>query len=240
MSNDRPIGKVVDREVPVGRAFKRESIQGKTVSLVPLSVEEHGNALYASFRESDPEGRLWTYMAYGPFENLGIFQDWLRCQAASADPLFYTIVPGDTGTPSGMASFMRMDVSNGVAEIGNIWFAPGLQRSRAASEAIFLMMRHVLDTQGCRRLEWKCNNLNAASRRAAERFGFAFEGVFRNHMVIKGRNRDTAWYAITEEEWPPLRKAFEDWLEDGNFDSSGEQRRSLSDMTAEAHRSYCA
>jgi len=130
-----------------------------------------------------------------------------------------------------MASFMRMDSANGVAEIGNIWFAPSLQRTRAATEAIYLLMRHVLETQNCRRLEWKCNALNAPSRRAAERFGFSFEGIFLNHMVVKGRNRDTAWFAIIVENWPPIRDAFETWLTDGNFDEGGIQKQSLGALT---------
>jgi RimJ/RimL family protein N-acetyltransferase len=130
---------------------------------------------------------------------------------------------------------MRMDGANGVAEIGNIWFARCLQRTRAATEAIFLTMRHVLDAQSCRRLEWKCNALNAPSRRAAERFGFRFEGIFRNHMIVKGRNRDTAWFAIIEEDWPPIRDAFEAWLADENFDDGGIQKQSLGTLTKAAH-----
>ena len=133
-----------------------------------------------------------------------------------------------------MASFMRMDSANAVAEIGNIWFAPSLQRTRVATEAIYLLMRHVLETQNCRRLEWKCNALNAPSRRAAERFGFSFEGIFLNHMVVKGRNRDTAWFAIIEENWPPIRDAFETWLDNDNFDVDGFQKQSLRALIEDA------
>ncbi len=239
MTDDLPIGVPVER-VPVARPFERQVLQGRTVSLVPVSAEEHGQPLFDSFCDSDAQDRLWTYMGYGPFADISEFGEWLTNQEASSDPLYYTIVPGKPGQPSGMASFMRMDVANGVAEIGNIWFAPSLQKTRAATEAIFLMMRHVLETQACRRLEWKCNALNAASRRAADRYGFAFEGVFRNHMVVKNRNRDTAWYAIIGEEWPPLRAAIEAWLDDANFDSEGLQKHSLGALTSAVRRSYCA
>lgn len=224
---------------PVGRPFTRVELRGRAVSLVPLDAVAHGEALFASFHDSDADGRIWTYMGSGPFATLGEFREWLGPLQESGDPLFYTIVPVDTGVPAGMGSFMRMDVDNGVAEIGHIWFAPSLQKTRAATEAIFLMMRHVLDTQNCRRLEWKCNALNAASRRAALRYGFAFEGIFRNHMVIKGRNRDTAWYAVVAEEWPPIRKAFETWLDDANFDETGMQRTSLGALTNAAREASC-
>lgn len=239
MTDDLPIGVPVNR-VAVARPFERVVLKGRTVSLVPVSAGEHGRPLHDSFCDSDPEGRLWTYMGYGPFADFSAFRDWLVVQEASDDPLFYAIIPDETGQPSGMASFMRMDTENGVAEIGNIWFAPALQKTRAATEAIFLMMCHVLETQGCRRLEWKCNALNAASCRAAERYGFAFEGVFRNHMVVKGRNRDTAWYAIVAEEWPSLRAAIETWLDDANFEPGGVQKQSLGALTGEVRRSYCA
>lgn len=231
MTDELPIGAPVDR-VPVGRDFERVRLEGRFVSLVPVRASEHAAALYESFCNSDPQGRLWAYMGYGPFAALSEFQEWLETQETSTDPLFYALLPHDTGTAAGMASFLRMNVHDGVAEIGNIWFAPSLQRSRASSEAIFLMMRHVLDTQRCRRLEWKCNALSAPSRRAALRYGFMFEGIFRNHMVVKGRNRDTAWYAITGEEWPPLRSAIETWLDDENFDRDGIQKQSLSALTA--------
>jgi RimJ/RimL family protein N-acetyltransferase len=235
MNQALPIGDRVE-PVPAGRPFERQPLQGRSVSLVPLRADEQAAALYASFRDSDPEGRLWTYMGYGPFSGLPEFRGWLDEQQASDDPLFYAIVPARTGEPAGMASFMRMDLRNGVAEIGNIWLSPGLQKSRASSEAIFLMMRHVLETQGCRRLEWKCNALNAASRRAADRYGFTFEGIFRNHLIVKGRNRDTAWYSIIDTEWPRLRTAFESWLDDGNFGPDGTQITSLATLTAAARR----
>lgn len=235
MKQELPIGAPVERS-PSGRPFEREVLRGRSVSLLPVRAEEHAAPLYESFRDSDPEGRLWTYMGYGPFADLPAFRGWLDKQEAGDDPLFYTIVPAQSGKPSGMASFMRMDVGNGVAEIGNIWFAPRLQKSRASSEAIFLMMRHVLEMQGCRRLEWKCNALNAGSRRAADRYGFTFEGIFRNHLIVKGRNRDTAWYSVIDTEWPALSKAFESWLDDTNFEPDGAQKIGLSALTGALRR----
>ncbi len=226
MSNIWPVGEPVERS-PVAKTFKRENIEGRKVTLFPLNVNAHGAILYGSFATSDPEDRLWTYMSQGPFVDETEFRKWMDPLEKSTDPLFFTLVPASSNRPEGMASFMRMDVANGVAEIGNIWLAPSLQRTRAATEAIFLMMRHVLDTQCCRRLEWKCNALNVPSRRAAERYGFSFEGIFRNHMVVKGRNRDTAWFAIIEEEWLPIRAVFEAWLANENFDEQGGQKQSL-------------
>jgi len=233
MSNEWAVGELVERS-PVASAFGREVIKGNAISLFPLDASAHGADLYASFATSDPEDRLWTYMSQGPFADETAFRTWLNPQEQSTDPLFFTLVPGSSNKPEGMASFLRMDRANAVAEIGNIWFAPSLQRTRAASEAIFLMMRHVLETRSCRRLEWKCNALNGPSRRAAERFGFNFEGIFFNHMVVKGRNRDTAWYAIIEEDWPRIRTAFETWLGDGNFDEDGVQKQTLGTLTKAA------
>lgn len=233
MSNDWPVGDPVERSRVAG-AFERKTLRGKSVTLFPLDAGTHGQDLYASFAVTDPENRLWTYMSSGPFADEAAFLNWLDPLEHSADPLFYTIVPASSDKPEGMASFMRMDAANRVAEIGNIWFAPSLQRTRAATEVIFLMMRHVLETQSSRRLEWKCNALNAPSRRAAERFGFSFEGIFLNHMIVKGRNRDTAWFAIIEEDWPSISAAFETWLADDNFDEHGHQKQKLGALTKAA------
>jgi RimJ/RimL family protein N-acetyltransferase len=145
--------------------------------------------------------------------------------ARSEDPLFFTVVKDER--PAGMASYLRITPEHGAIEIGHIWFGSTLKRTPAATEAIYLLARHVFDDLGYRRLEWKCNALNAPSRRAADRFGFTFEGVFRKQQVVKGRNRDTAWYAIVDDDWPPIRAAFEAWLAPGNFDASGRQRRAL-------------
>ena len=146
---------------------------------------------------------------------------------AARDPWFYAFVRRDTGKAVGMGSFMRNDAANGVIEIGHIWMSPELQQTREATEAIYLMMRHCFDDLGVRRLEWKCDSLNAPSRKAADRFGFTFEGIFRQHYIIKGRNRDTAWFSMLDTEWPKAKKAFESWLKDDNFDAGGQQKAKL-------------
>jgi RimJ/RimL family protein N-acetyltransferase len=148
--------------------------------------------------------------------------------------VYFTLERPADGRPLGLASYLRIEPAFGTIEIGHIWFGPSLQRTTAATEAIYLLARHAFDDLGYRRLEWKCNALNAASRRAAERFGFTFEGVFRQHQVVKGRNRDTAWYAITDGEWPPIRAGFEAWLDPGNFHPDGTQRRPLGELITRA------
>jgi RimJ/RimL family protein N-acetyltransferase len=172
-------------------------------------------------------------MAYGPFESQAVFTEWIEGRAASKDPVFYAVIDLAAGSACGMASFMRIEPEHRVIEIGHIWFAPMLQRTRQATEAIYLLARHAFDDLGYRRLEWKCNALNTASRRAAERFGFTFEGIFRQHMIVKGANRDTAWFSIIDGEWPLRRAAFEAWLSPSNFDPSGRQRRSLSQIRSD-------
>jgi RimJ/RimL family protein N-acetyltransferase len=206
------------------RLPQRVPLEGVTVVLEPVDPRRHASALYSS-SEHAPE--LWTHLAYGPFASQGEFTKWLEDRAATEDPLFYAVVDRSAGAARGMASFLRTDPQNGVIEIGHIWFSPELQRTRQATEAIFLLARYAFDDLGYRRLEWKCDSLNGPSRRAAERFGFVYEGVFRQHMVVKGRNRDTAWFSIIDGEWPAVRTAFEAWLAPENFDSKGGQRRSL-------------
>jgi RimJ/RimL family protein N-acetyltransferase len=154
----------------------------------------------------------------------------LAAAERSEDPLFFSLAPLPDGSPLGVAAYLRIVPEFGVIEIGHIWFGSSLQRTTAATEAIYLLARRVFDELGYRRLEWKCDALNAASRRAAQRFGFTFEGVFRKHMVVKGRTRDSAWYAIVDDEWPRVRAAFESWLEPQNFDAAGRQRRGLAEL----------
>jgi RimJ/RimL family protein N-acetyltransferase len=205
---------------------KREALNGKTVYLEPLDPLRHGDDLFAETAGADSS---WDYLAYGPFAGRDEFVHWLEQRAPLDDPLTFAIIDGASGTARGLASFMRIDPANGVIEIGHIWLSPRLQRTRQATEAIYLMSRHAFEL-GNRRLEWKCDALNIASRRAAERFGFVFEGVFRKHMVIKNRNRDTAWYSIVDSEWPSRRAAFETWLSPDNFDPAGAQKRALADL----------
>jgi RimJ/RimL family protein N-acetyltransferase len=209
------------------RRPERAPLEGETVRLEPVDPGRHAGDLFAA---SGGAPALWDYLAYGPFPNQHVFTEWLKERAASDDPLFYAVVDRDSGTARGMASLMRIDPQNGVIETGHIWFAPVLQRTRQATEAIYLLARHSFDDLGYRRFEWKCDSLNQASRRAAQRFGFVFEGVFRQHMVIKDRNRDTAWFSILDGEWPVVRAAFEAWLAPENFDEEGRQRRSLAEV----------
>jgi RimJ/RimL family protein N-acetyltransferase len=210
-----------------GRRPDGGPLKGRYVDVEHVDVERHGTDLWESFQTGDPEGRIWTYLGYGPFAERPAFLAWLKERQASSDPLFYAIVPHHTGKASGMASFMRMTPEHGVIEIGHIWLSPGLQRTREATEALYLMMQHALTSLNCRRLEWKCDALNQPSRNAAERLGFTFEGVFRQHMIVKGRNRDTAWYAILDKNWPAIDAAFQRWLAADNFDSAGRQRQAL-------------
>jgi RimJ/RimL family protein N-acetyltransferase len=223
---ERPVGVIVD-PLPPGLSPDLRPLFGRWVRLEAVTASKHARELYDSFATSDPLGHVWTYMAYGPFEDFPAFQLWLSEREASRDPWFYAFIRKDTGKACGMGAFMRLDAKNGVIEIGHIWLSPGLQKTREATESIYLLMRHGFDELGVRRLEWKCDALNAPSRRAASRFGFTFEGVFRQHMIVKGRNRDTAWYSIIDKDWPPLRKAFQEWLKDANFDAKGRQKRAL-------------
>src|SRR3989475_5935358 len=204
----------------------RAPLMGKSVLLEPLDVAQHGEELFASTAGADS---TWDYLPYGPFAGESGFMAWLEQRAPMDDPLTFTLIDRAAGAARGLASFMRIVPEHGVIEIGHIWLSPTMQRTRQATEAIYLMSRYAFEL-GNRRLEWKCNAENAASRRAAERYGFVFEGIFRQHRVIKGRNRDTAWYSITDGEWPMRRAAFEGWLSANNFDSSGRQRRSLADL----------
>ncbi len=201
-------------------------MEGATVRLEPLAPGVHASDLYSVSR-NDPD--IWTYMPYGPFDTEGEMRGWLEACAASPDPLFFAIVDADSGRAVGMLSYLRITPEHGVIEIGHIWFSSRLRRTPAATEAIFLVQRFSFDDLGYRRLEWKCNAQNAASRRAAERFGFAYEGTFLQHMIIKGRNRDSAWFSILDHEWPVIRGATEAWLSPANFDAEGGQRTSLAE-----------
>jgi RimJ/RimL family protein N-acetyltransferase len=216
-----PIGEALDwHPVPAPR---KRVLEGAYVRLEPVDVERHAADLFALSQGHDA---IWTYLGYGPFADLASFRSWLAGCAQQSDPHFVAIVDEATGRASGMASFLRISPADGVIEIGHIWIAPAIQRTRQATEAIFLLMREAFEL-GYRRLEWKCNALNAPSRRAALRFGFTFEGIFRQHMIVKGRNRDTAWFAMMDHEWPAIRAAFERWLAPTNFDPTGRERAKL-------------
>jgi RimJ/RimL family protein N-acetyltransferase len=197
--------------------------------LEPLQPRVHAADLYRAYIQ-DHEHRVWTYLPYGPFDTFEDYRSWLEADCSGEDPLFHVVIDLKTSQASGVASYLNIKPAVGVIEVGHINFAPQLQRTPAASEAMFLMMRRAFDELGYRRYEWKCDALNAASRRAAERLGFRFEGIFRQATIYKGRNRDTAWYAIIDPQWPALKKAFEGWLEAANFDAQGRQRRRLADF----------
>ncbi|MBW4047175.1 MAG: GNAT family N-acetyltransferase [Proteobacteria bacterium] len=203
-------------------------LRGKRARLEALRPG-HCAALYRAFA-ADVAGRMWAYLPYGPFESARAYQAWVEGQCGGADPLFFAIVESSSGQPCGVAAYLRIDARNGCIEIGHLAFAPSLQRTVAATEALFLLLDHAFGL-GYRRVEWKCNALNAASRRAAQRLGFSFEGLFRQAAVVKGRNRDTAWYAVLDREWPTLRSAHLRWLAAENFDATGRQRLALADLT---------
>lgn len=198
-------------------------ITGRTVTLERLDPDRHAAAIFAATRG---DAEIWDYMGYGPFADAQTYTDWQRSVAAKPDPCFYAFVPHAAGTAQGLGAFMRIEPAHGAIEIGHIAMAPVMQRSTAASEAIMVMVGWAFDA-GYRRVEWKCDALNAPSRRAAERFGFSFEGVFRQHMIVKGRSRDTAWFAITSADWPAIRARWQAWLAPGNFDADGRQIRAL-------------
>jgi RimJ/RimL family protein N-acetyltransferase len=207
-----------------------EPLRGDRVLLRRFDPAADSEPLYAASHLPTGDPAIWTYLPDGPYESAEHLQEMLSWAEDAEDRAYYAIEPLADGRPLGQASYLRIEPAFGTIEIGHIWFAPELQRTAAATEAIYLLARHAFDDLGYRRLEWKCNALNARSRRAATRFGFRHEGVFRNHQVVKGRNRDTAWLAITDDDWPAVRAAFESWLAPDNFDSQGIQKTSLSQL----------
>lgn len=198
--------------------------------LQPLSADRHAADLFEAQMGHDA---LWTWMPYGPFLSRSEHRAWMARAEASTDPVFLAILDPRTGRAAGHASFLRIDTANGVIEIGHILLTPSLQRGRIASAALMAMIGWAMD-HGYRRVEWKCNAQNAPSRRAALRLGFTYEGTFRNHMIVKGENRDSAWFSITDGDWLALAPAHAAWLDDANFDAEGRQRQSLSGLTDRA------
>jgi len=227
----QPIGDPVPAWTPPPRPA-RDAMSGAYCRLEPLDAARHAADLFEANRR-DADGRMWTYLAYGPFDTLDAYRSWVERMAASDDPLFFAVVDTASGRAAGVASYLRIDPPNGAIEVGHIAYSPALQRTRASTEAMYLMMRRAF-TLGYRRYEWKCDALNASSRAAAERLGFSFEGIFRQATVYKGRNRDTAWYAAIDRDWPRLERVFTRWLEPENFDDDGRQRARLEDLRAEA------
>ena len=209
-----------------------EALAGRFVRLEPLDAARHGDDLGQALQGPDPD--LWDYLPYGPFAERAAFDAWLAGHAASRDPQFYTVIDQCSQRALGLLAYLRITPKDGCIEIGHIAFGAALQRTPGASEAVFLLTRQAFDGLGYRRLEWKCNGRNARSRRAAERFGFVYEGLFRQHMIVKGENRDTAWYSLIDGEWPACRTALEHWLAADNFDAAGKQIQRLAALRGSA------
>lgn len=225
----QPIGHAVSGWTPPAPPA-RASLAGRFCQVAPLEIERHAEDLYAAYA-ADADQRVWTYLPYGPFDNVAGYIDWMRRTCGGDDPLFAAIIDHACAKAVGVASYLRIQPAAGSIEVGHVNFSPRLQRTPIATEAMYLMMRHAF-ALGYRRYEWKCDALNAPSRAAAQRLGFSFEGVFRQAAVYKGRNRDTAWYAVIDQEWPALEAAFQQWLDPSNFDERGQQRVRLSTLTA--------
>jgi len=232
VSNDLPLGEELDWKP--AKTPEPVVLRGTHVLVRPLDAANDAAPLFSVSHPPDGDPAIWTYLPDGPYGSPDDLHQMLRWAQESEDPLYFALCRLPDEQPLGLASYLRIDPRLGVIEIGHIWFGVALQRTTAASEAIYLLARHAFDDLGYRRLEWKCNALNAASRRAAERFGFTFEGIFRKHQVVKGRNRDTAWFAIVDDEWPAIRHGFEAWLAPANRDDEGHQRRALAELIDEA------
>jgi RimJ/RimL family protein N-acetyltransferase len=229
--SDPITGLLIGQEIDAHIAPRPERIglEGHYVRLEPLDPVKHADDLYDASHGSDKDS-IWQYLFEAPFLDQASFRSHIELKAKSEDPLFYAIILKETGRAVGYATLMRIDTTHRVIEVGNIMYGTPLQKTPGATEVQYLLMRYVFDTLGYRRYEWKCNALNAPSRRAADRFGFSFEGIFRQHMIVRGRNRDTAWYSMLDSEWPSQKAAFENWLSPNNFEPSGQQKKRLNDF----------
>jgi RimJ/RimL family protein N-acetyltransferase len=225
----QPIGFPVDSWTPRRRP-PLTPIKGRFCRVEPLDAERHCAALYDAY-SADREGRMWTYLPWGPYTDFANFLVATKTGLKREHFITYAVIDAASDKAVGIASYLNINLASGSIEVGGITYSPALQRKPAGTEAMFLMMRRAFDELGYRRYEWKCNALNAASRAAAERYGFRFEGIFRQADVVKGRNRDTAWFSITDREWPRIKAAFERWLDPANFTADGQQRESLSALT---------
>ena len=229
----RPLSGAPVENPPSALIPSRAPLRGNHVELVAQNAALHAADLFAAGHESEQALQTWDYLAYGPWASVDDYRATLRQQSASFDTIFYALRPLDQQRFEGQASYLDINPLMGVIEIGHIWFGPRLARTRAATEALYLMIRHAMDDLGYRRMHWRCNSLNEKSRQAARRLGFRFEGVFYNHMIFKGKNRDTAWYSILDDEWPEVRGILEAWLDDANFGDDGRARSSLSEMMSD-------
>jgi len=226
----RPLSGHKVKRLPSSLLPQRTKIEGRFVNLEPQDESKHTEELFQAGHGSVEALRIWDYLAYGPWPSVDAYSAQLRQQSSSFDPIFYAIRSHKTGKACGQISFLDMDAQNGVIEIGHIWFGPDLQRTRGATEALFLMLKYAMDELGYRRMQWRCNSLNEKSRQAARRLGFRFEGIFYNHLIFKGKNRDTTWYSILDDEWPEVRGIVESWLSDSNFNVDGEPQSSLNEL----------
>jgi RimJ/RimL family protein N-acetyltransferase len=224
----QPIGPVVDAHS--AKRPERVTLKGRWVTLAPLDASAHAEALYEGSNGDAARESVWTYLFDGPYHSLDEFRASIEAKSRSVDPLFFAVMDNASRRAVGYQTFLRIDPPNRVIEVGNIMYTPAMQRTAGATEAQYLFARYVFDELGYRRYEWKCNALNAPSRRAALRFGFTFEGIFRQHMIVKGRNRDTAWFAMLDGEWPARKAAYERWLAPDNFDDDGRQKLRLSEL----------
>ena len=231
----QPIGREITgwtgKELP-----SRQPMNGSYCRIEPLNAEVHAKELFEAY-SADRTGELWTYLSPDPFETFERFKEWAEKSARTEDPLFHAIVDKSTGKAVGMAAYLRIVPQHGVIEVGHITYSPALQRTSSATEAMFLMMKRVFSELAYRRYEWKCDALNLPSRQAAERYGFTYDGLFKQALVHKGRNRDTAWYSILDRDWPQIEEAYEAWLDPDNFDAEGMQRQRLADLMAQARKS---
>ncbi|NOR62772.1 MAG: GNAT family N-acetyltransferase [Rhodobacteraceae bacterium] len=225
----RPLSGEIVKNLPSGLIPARTPLVGKLVTLEPQDAARHASELFEASHSTEDGLKIWDHLTYGPWPNAEQYAATIRSQSASQDTVFYAIRAHESGKACGQASFLDIHAENGVTEIGHIWFGPELQRTKAATEALFLMLCYAMDEQKYRRMQWRCNALNAKSRKAAQRLGFRFEGIFYNHLIFKGMNRDTAWYSILDDEWPEAKEKIGNWLADSNFTASGEARTSLFD-----------
>ncbi len=223
----RPLSNAPVTELPTALIPSRTTITGRYVELIPQNAADHAADLYSAGHDSEEALQIWDYMNYGPWPSVDAYEATLRAQSSSFDTIFFAIRSLETGRVSGQSSFLDINPQMGVIEIGHIWFGPELQRTRAATEALYLMIKYAMDDLKYRRMEWRCNAKNNKSRLAASRLGYRFEGIFYNHMISKGKNRDTAWYSILDDEWAEVKNHLEAWLDESNFDASGQAKTSL-------------
>jgi len=231
-------GQPIGQDVPDWAACKypdHSAMSGRFCHIEALDVARHADDLFAAYSQGNTDG-LWTYIPVGPFDTAEALEAWLKGASQSRDPQFYALIDKNSGKAVGIASYLRITPDFGVIEVGNIVFSPRLQRTPIATEVMFLMMQHVFNKLGYRRYEWKCDALNAPSKRAAARFGFSYDGLFKQALIYKGRNRDTAWFSILDKDWPAIERGYQAWLAPDNFDAKGNQKGRLSDLIATAQK----